>query len=311
MTDNEEWATPPDERDGQCPVGHEELSDGRCRDEYGDYNPTAGSPEPVEGRCNATLRHWRTRYGEKRYCTQLPKEHWMAGHIERDLSDYLCRIHQDRVNIIMHAKELLQHGVYAKTREHVYDKLDPWDKLLCHAMYESLLADSVYEFAPEFETVTLDFEDHESVPEPADEDDRLDVDVPHATEKMDRAQILWCAAVDTMKMLKANAQIAADEMEVTSTEHAQLTAPTEDNPNQAFKTIEQTKEHHLNLAYSRLVRDRKDLLAYGGVITGTEADEEDSSIVVENFTTVEADPEAIDEGSGMIEVEAPTESDDD
>jgi len=301
----DEWPTPPSERDCQCPEGHTALDDGRCRDQWGDYNPTAGSDTPVEGRCNALLSHWRTRYGEKRYCTQYPQEHWMPSDHERDAEDYFCQLHSGRTNIIMRAKELFQHGMYAQSREHVYDKLEPWDKLLCHALHESLLSDSTFEFAPEFEERTFDFTDAETVPSQADGSDTLVVEVPHATEYIDRAHILWCAAVDTMKMLKANAKIAGSDMEVTSTEHAQLTSPTEDDPSQVYRTIEETKEHHLNLAYSRLVKDRKELLSYGGVVTGTEADEEESSLVVENFTTVEADPEAVD-GSGVLDIEADT-----
>lgn len=307
--DNDGWATPVDERDSQCPCEHEELSDGRCRDDHGDYTPDAGSPTPVDGRCNATLRYWRSRYGEKRYCTQLPQEHWLPGHVDPDIEDHFCQTHSGRANVIMRAKEVFQHGMRSKSREHVYDKLDPLDRLLCHAMYESLLAESVFEFAPEFEEREFDFSESDYVPPQADSDDTLIVEVPHATEYIDRSQALWCAAVDMMKMLNANAKIANDEMEHTTTSHAEVTDP-EAHGSDAFSVIEEREEHYLNLAYSRLVRDRKELLSYGGVVTGTEADEEDSSIVVEDFTTVEADPEAINDESGMLDVEAPSDTDD-
>lgn len=300
-----EWPVPASERDGDCPEDHECLDDGRCRDEYGDYNPLAGTEEPQEGRCNAVLDHWRSRYGEKRYCGQYPKKHYKDFDGDPPLEAEFCRNHRRRANIKMRAKELFQHGMYAKSREHVYDKLDPWDKLTCHALHESLLGESTFEFAEEYDEKEFEFGETDNLPDSFDSDE-VTVEVPHATEHIDRAQILWCAAVDTMKMLKANAKIAMDEMEVESEEFAQLTSPTEDNPSQEFKTVETVNEHYLNLAYSRLVRDRKELLSYGGVVTGTEADEEDSSLVVEDFVEVSADPEAIEDTSDQLDVTADT-----
>jgi hypothetical protein len=104
-----------------------------------------------------------------------------------------------------------------------------------------------------------------------------------------------------MNALMAKAQITEDELICTSAEHANLTAPTEDGQ-QEYKVIEEESEHHLNVAYSRLVRDRKDLLSYGGVVTGTEADEEtNSNVIAEEFLQVEADPASVEENSGMID----------
>jgi len=212
----------------------------------------------------------------------------------------------------MRAKEMLQHGAYTKTREHLYDKCDVWNKVLMHGLFESLLAESVHEFSTEFEEREFDFSDEDDVPPQANDDDILLLEVPHATEKLDKAKALWCAAVDTVKAINVNAKIAEDMMEVESTEHAQLTSPTEEDPSQTFKTLTEKKEHHLNLAYSRLIRDKKELLSYGGVVTGTEADEESNSKIIEEFTTVEAEPEAIEgEGSGMLDIETPSNDDSD
>ena len=207
----------------------------------------------------------------------------------------------------MRAKELLQHGAYTKTREHLYDKLDTWDQVLCHGIHESLLADSVFEFAPEYEEREFDFSDSDEVPPQADEDGKLTVEVPHATEKIDRAQALWLAAVDTVKAIRVNADIAAKGMEVETTSHADLVF--DDDGGAEYVTIEEKVEHHLNLAYSRLVRDKPELLSYGGVQTGTEADVEENSKVIEEFTTITADPESV-QGSGMVDIEADTNTED-
>lgn len=274
-------------------------------DEYGEYESDAGMQSPKNGRCNAKLKHWVTRYGEPRYCGQTPKGCPPAGasNFDPDAAEGFCRVHQYKKNWQMRAQELLQHGLYTKTREHLYDKCDPWDKLLMHGLHESLLDESIYEFAPEFTIREFDFSDSDVQPPDVDEDGKIDIEVAHATESHDRAKCLWLAAVDTVKALNANARIAEDRMEVESTEHAQLTSPTETNPSQAWKTIEHQKEHHLNLAYSRLIRDRKELLAYGGIQTGTEADVEENSQVIEEFVTITADPESVGEGSGMVDLQ--------
>jgi hypothetical protein len=185
------------------------------------------------------------------------------------------------------AKELFQHGAYTKSREHYFDKVGPWAKLWIYGKYHSLLDESVYDFAYEFETQSIDFSEIEDglVPDEADDADVLDLKVPYATEHMDKSDSLWLAACDGMNALMAKAQITEDELTRTSVEHANLTAPNEEG--QDYKVIEEESEHHLNIAYSRLVRDRKELLSYGGVVTGTEADtEENSNVISEEFLQV-------------------------
>jgi len=289
-----------------CPEGHEYLGNGRCRDEYGEYNIDGGNREPKEGRCNALLKFYMDRYGEKRYCGCYPRKFYKEnGHMEVKDADRFCKHHAQRHGLHMRAKELLQHGAYTKTREHMYDKLGPWDQVLCHGLHESLMADSVFEFAPEYESREFDFSEEENVPEFADEQGIVEVEIPHATEKIDRAQALWLAAVDTLKAIKVNADIAEKGMEVSTTSHADLVF--DDQGNASYKTIEEKVEHHLNLSYSRIIRDKPELLSYGGVQTGTEADMEDNSKVIEEFTTISADPEGIQQGSGMVEIEPDTD----
>lgn len=63
-------------------------------DEHGEYKPSAGaqSREQVRkaGRCGAVLKYWRSRYGERRYCTRLPENLFI-----KDGSPY-CRTHKGR-----------------------------------------------------------------------------------------------------------------------------------------------------------------------------------------------------------------------
>jgi hypothetical protein len=249
------------------------------------FAPDTGMKKPKDGRCNALCTNYEERYGERRYCGKLPIEHFT-----NDVDHGYCPTHEERVTTFS-AEEMLQHGASSKTRDHTYRGLDAWDKLLVHGLHESLMAESTYEFAPEHEPKEFDFGDATITPQRGHIDGDIHrFQVAHATERMDRELALWAAAVDGVKMMNVNAEIAEDAMSVTSVEKAQLTSPTDADPSQTFKTIETEKEHPLNLAYSRLTRDRKELLQYGGVeIDGTTSD--DTSIVegMEALTVVNAD----------------------
>lgn len=276
-------------------------------DQYGEFDEDAGLKEPEEGRCNAKLKNWQGRYGEPRYCGNSPKgcPPPKAPNAKPEEAEGFCRHHQYKKTYRMRAKELLQHGAYTESREHLYDKVDSWDKLLMHGIHESLMEDSIHDFAPEYKEKIFDFTE-EDAPDsaPRNDDGNVIVEVAYPTEQLDRGKALWCAAVDSVKAENVNAKIAEDMMEVEHTSHAQLTSPTETNPNQVWKELTEKREHHLNLAYSRLIQDREKLLSYGGIVTGTKADVEDNSQVIDEFAMVEPDPEAVEgEGSGMMDID--------
>lgn len=247
------------------------------------YNSDSGATMPTEGKCNALLTYWRDRYGEPRYCSR----NQLTDH------DY-CRLHKSREALDMRAEELLKHGFFTKTLDHLYEKLDPWEKVFSHGLFETLMGESKYEFAEEYEQRQFDFSEADVVPSVAGDDDVLRVEVAYPTAHGGRALALFNAAMDKIKMTKINAIIAEDNMQTTSTEHAQLTSPTDADPSQTFQTIEEVSEHHLNLPYSRLVRDRKELLKEGGVEVDGETDTAGGEFDFEKFEDVGADPELHD-----------------
>jgi len=250
------------------------------------YDPETGSRSPQGGRCNAVVTNYAERYGERRYCGQLPKSKF-----DDDVDHEFCTHHEDRAAARTSAEEMLQHGAASKSRDHTYRGLEPWDKLLVHGLHESLLGESTKEFAPAHEVKEFDFSDAAVKPARGHvEGDIYRFTVAHATEQIDREMALWAAAVDGVKMLNVNAEIAEDAMSVETVEQAQLTSPTDSDPTQEFRTIEGMEEHPLNLAYSRLARDRKELLQYGGVpVDGATSD--DSAVVegLDALTVVQAD----------------------
>lgn len=249
-----------------------------------EYNPYAGSQHPPEYRCGATLVYWRERYNEKRYCTQVPQKYF--GKDSRN-SDF-CKLHQSREELMKRAKEILSHGGFTKTVWHLFDKLEPYELIYGVGVYEEFLGDSTYDFDPELEPYTLDLKEDGidlSFIE-TDEDGQVTVAIPNPTQNAHRAGYLFLAAMDGVKKMGMTAQIIEDEYVVESTTHAAASGG-EEQPARFTDTIEETNEHYLNLPYSRLVKDSKELLKMGGVPVEGEEDEMVEATVREWVTQIE------------------------
>lgn len=263
-----------------------------------DYSPFTGICEPViDGDydyCNAPLKGYTTRYPEVRYCSQF-----VPGIEDR----YYCSTHK-REGIMKSAEELMQTGLFAKTVDHFYEKLDPWRRLVGWGTFESLMGESNYEFAPEPQPRELDFSDSEFQPEAVNEDGILEVEYNYPTDHSNKAMYLFVAAMQSVQMLSVQPEIMAENreegegmMESRTIEAAQLTSPTENDPTQQYKTIETWSEHHLNLPFSRLIKDQPRLLDLGGVTTDPEeADDglDSDDIVLE----IQADADGLDTVEG-------------
>jgi len=176
-----------------------------------------------------------------------------------------------------HTDDIMTSGVFATTVDHCYERLDSWMKLVGWGTFESLMDESTYDFDTEYRERTLSVDDDAVVPDDADNGGAVPVAFAYPTAHPDRALALYVAAMKTVQMLAAQAEIVSSEgegqdvMATKIVEHAQLTAPTGDGT-QHFETIETWQEHHLNLALSRLVRDRPQLLEYGGVTTNADSE---------------------------------------
>jgi hypothetical protein len=272
-------------------IDPEDVGDVDAIDDSGiPYNYDRGEKSPVEGRCNALLNKWRQRYGEPRFCGQLPRSTFV-----NDVDHDYCRNHSNRASMDALSAEQLTHGISAKTRDHLFRNLDAYKQVYAYGIFESLMADSEYEFAPEYEVRQFDFTDSPFSPDAA-EDGVVSVKVPYATQFKDREIALLAAAIDSIKMMDAQSIIAEAQMRVESTTKAEFTTASvvgEDGSGtpKSWHTIEEYNEHYLNLAYSRLVRDRSELLEYGGVETTEDADGTDVAIAdLDALTTPEPDP---------------------
>jgi len=247
---------------------HPAEVDERREDEYGEYNPASGSVTPSEGRCNATLRHWRTRYGERRYCAALPAS-WFGEDSE------FCSTHEDRETMAERAKDLLgSTTIHSKSIFYEFDHLRPLKKVLGLALYDSLVEQSRYDFEPNVQTVTISF-DEENREQPIPPDVAMEVDanmdlsvgIPVPTEHVYRCFCLAQAAFDEVKRVKINERIAEDGLLGES-----VAATGTDESGQIVDSITEDIEHPLNLAYSRLTKDRQEDLKLGGIAVDGEPD---------------------------------------
>lgn len=278
----------------------DELNDdGKLTDSNGSvYPPFSGELEPLQGMespiCNFPLQKWRDRYPEVRYCGQYCQR---SGK-----DDYHPNCYNHRNMSPKTAEAHLQSGMYTKTVDHMYDSLNPWKKLVGWGTFESLMGESEYEYAPEYEERNLDFSEEPIIPDDCDEDGILTVKMGYPTDHGDRALSLYVAAMKTVQMIAVQPQIMEENpeegvgmMEAKTVESAQLTAPpSEHDPSpQQFKTLETVGEHHLNLPLSRLVTDRPKLLEYGGVPTDASAETDDDIDADEIVLEIEADPDNV------------------
>lgn len=296
-TTNDDWSTyvedwPPRDNCGNVyPIWFtaDDLDDdGRLVDKHGhDYPPWRGNIEPnwhdSARACNAPLSRWTFRYPDIRYCRSPPK----------NSDDDFCDVHQHH-EYMKSAEELVQSGAFTHTVDHLYEDLSPWKKLMGWGTFESLMGESVYEFAPETEIEVLDFSAKSFMPDEVDDEDRLEVEFSYPTDHMQPAMALYVAAMQQVTMMQVQSRTlwegtradGTEEgvMESQTVEKAQLTAPPSehDSSPQQFKTIESWSEHHLNLPLSRLITDQPKLLEMGGVSTDPtdEADDIDADEIV-------------------------------
>lgn len=284
---------------------------GDLTDSHGNtYRPFTGNLEPTEygnrGVCNTPVNNWRDRYHQIRYCDKLTigDNTFCSTHSRIDPSGTPTMTDTATLGELQSAEEVMQTGLSVQTLDHYYSNVDPLKRLLGWGDFEALMGESNYEFGIEYQPKTFDFADAEITPQGVDDDGTLTVKCGYPTEHVDRALSLFCAAMMGIQMITVQPRIMHEDedagqrmMETKTIEHAQLTSPTESDPSQDYKTLETWSEHHLNLPLSRIIRDRPDLLEYGGV--GVDVDEGSDTIDEDDVVLeIQADAEDVETVEG-------------
>lgn len=234
----------------------------------------AGSPEPVEGRCNAPLRDYQRRYGEVRYCTKM-----QAGNFPGYDSKY-CKTHISMESPEDRAAELFKHGYFAESYVSVAKYLSPTKFLFAVEMVGGLFQMSDYEFGVAEESVALDTSESVLVSE-----DVVGVDLPIPTKNLFQADQLWQGALAEAEMRKMREVVFKEGVS------KETYADTADVDGEITDTLTERTEHHLHLPISRLTKDIKEHLKNGGVEVGKD---EDGNLLTfqQNDYTLEVQPEA-------------------
>lgn len=239
------------------------------RDEHGEYDVDAGSPHPIDpddvqyDPCNAVLRHTWDRYGERRYCSGMAVSNFTKHGAETDYEyDGYCKHHQMRGSNMERHEDQLTTGAYTKSHEHLFQHLPPHKQLIANDLYRSLLGESTYDFDTEAHELRIDVADNDFA---GPETDTVVLDHPIPTQKEVRAKALWHAALDFMKIesigdeqFRVAAQEDHDGRELAIGERTTFVATDDD-----FKEV--VEEHHLNLPLSRIQKDYKEHMKFGGV----------------------------------------------
>lgn len=248
------------------------------RDEHGEYDPDAGSPHPVDPEdvnyepCNAVLKYTFERYGERRYCTGMAVSNFEEKGVDTSYEhpDF-CKHHQARAAIMKQHEDEFTTGAHAKSHEHLFQHMPPHKQLLANDLYKSLVDESTYDFDTETIELEIDVRDSDFAPDA----DWIVLDHPIPNDHEVRAKALWFAALDfiTMESIKQEQfRVAAEETgpegePLAVGERTKVITVTDDG-----REVEDTDEHHLNIALSRLQKDYKQHMKFGGIDYDTEND---------------------------------------
>lgn len=252
-----------------------------------EFQLDAGSTEPKDNRCRAPLRDYERRYGEVRFCTQMPESTFVDGG-----SDY-CKTHKSMDSLMERADELFEHGYFASNYINFSQKLEGEKFLFAIEMFEGLLEQSQYDFEVERDVRAIDTSDAQYINE-----DSVDVELSFPQNPLYKfqAQELWYASLASVMQQNMHEKVFEDG--VTQ----QTIAQTADMEGKITDTKYEGAEHHLHLPISRVTKDIKEHLKNGGV--SIDAEDEGGTLTFQqnDYTlSVGGDSESTDDDSDAVE----------
>lgn len=273
--------------------GVEEIflhSDGRWwgRDEHGEFPLLAGSPHPVEKGdrnvfkdkeikyypCNRVLKFTFERYGERRWCTGLSNN-----------EDDTCKHHKHRLAMEEQQRKNFKTGAFTKSYDDIFEYLPPHKKVLANEIFRSLIEESVYDFSESFEEREVDTTEWLEI-----DGDSVTIMHPVPQQHEARCMALWFASLDFVVMQN----IRMEQFKVAATEGTAVGEKEFEQEAESGQVYTIIDEHHLNLTLSRVQKDYKEHMKFGGVPSEIEADKSDST-AREWVVTVSPEAEVADE----------------
>lgn len=247
---------------------------GRTDDDK-EFQLDAGSTEPQDGRCGAPLTDYERRYGEIRFCTQMPESTFVD-----DGSDF-CKTHKSREALMERAHELFEHGYFASNYVNFAGKLSGEKFLFAVEMFDGLLDQSRFDFEREVDERAIDTSDSEYINE-----DKVSIELPFPTSNTYKfqAQELWYAALASVMQQNMHETVFEDGVS------QRTIAQSADMEGKITDTKYEREEHHLHLPISRVTKDIKEHLKNGGVEVGSE-DESGTLTFQKNDYTLSVEPD--------------------
>lgn len=219
-------------------------------DDGKEFKLSAGSTEPQDGRCNAPLRDYERRYGEIRYCGQMPESTFVD-----EGSDY-CKLHKSMDKLMERADELFEHGYFATNYINFAQKIEPEKFLFAVEMFDGLLEQSNIDFEIEYVLRSINTSGADYI-----QDDEVEVPFPFPQNPLNefQAQELWYAALSSIMQQNMKETIFEDGVS------QETIAASSDMDGKITDVKKEKEEHHLHLPVSRVTKDIKEHLKNGGV----------------------------------------------
>jgi hypothetical protein len=267
------------------------------RDDHGEFRLDGGSPTPNDSSdlayepCNAILRHYESRYGERRFCKAMSGSNFGQ--------DYdTCRRHKNQEALLEHRDNNFSTGAHAANHRNKFKFMDPAKKVITNDLYRSLVEQSAFDFDMQFVELQVDVSDDQF----GGDTELMVLEHPVPRTNEIRCKALWHAAIDfTVMDLMRDKQFqdAFDDGTVVG-EREQVVAVTDDG-----QVIEDEEEHHLNLPISRIQKDYKEHLQFGGVAHDVPDSLEDDGAMTSEWH-VEITPQESDDSQSASSLDLPS-----
>lgn len=226
-------------------------------DDYGEFRLDGGSPEPLDDSdlkyepCNAILKFTEERYGERRFCKAMSGDNF-----NQDYST--CRRHKGQEKLLETRGDKMTTGAHAASHRNRFKFMDPHEQVITNDLYESLVDQSAFDFDLQYVELQIDVSDDSF----GGDTELMTLEHPVPRDNEVRCKALWHAAIDfaIIDMMRDKQFKDAFEDSTSVGERESVVAVTDEG-----ETIYDEEEHHLNLPISRLQRNYKEYLSFGGV----------------------------------------------
>lgn len=164
-------------------------------------------------------------------------------------------------------RENFKTGAFTESYDSIFEYLPPHKKVMANELFRSLIAESTYDFSEKLIEKDVDTSEWEGM------GDSVTLVHPVPQQHEIRCMALWFAALDFMVMQN----IRQEQFKVAATEGTAVGEKQFEREAESGQVYVVIDEHHLNLALSRVQKDYKEHLKFGGVVIEDDSQKADVS----------------------------------